>query len=90
MLWRGGCIFDDGNFETLLEQFAQMRFDAHVGEHPTKNDIADLAFAELKNKVIGLWPEHAMRRNDDGSAIVDLGLETLQQVSAGAFRAIQI
>lgn len=49
MLWRGGCIFDYGYFEALLEQFPQMRFDAHVGEHPTKNDIADLAFAELLN-----------------------------------------
>jgi hypothetical protein len=28
----------------LLEQFAQMRFDAHVGEHTAKNDPA---FAEL-------------------------------------------
>jgi signal transduction histidine kinase len=29
------------------KQFAQMRFDAHVGEHSIKNDLADLAFAEL-------------------------------------------
>ena len=29
------------------EQLAQMRFDAHAGEHPAKNDLADLAFAEL-------------------------------------------
>jgi len=31
----------------LLEQLAQVRFDAHVGEHTAKNDLADLAFAEL-------------------------------------------
>jgi hypothetical protein len=31
VLWRSRRIFRDGYFETLLEQFAQVRFDAHVG-----------------------------------------------------------
>ena len=47
VLWSRRSIFCDGYLETWLEQFAQMRFDAHVGEHTAKNDLADLAFAEL-------------------------------------------
>ena len=47
VLWPSRRIFCDGYLEALLEQFAQVRFDAHVGEHTAKNDLADLAFAEL-------------------------------------------
>src|SRR5258707_10664164 len=31
MLWRGRRIFHNRHLETLLQQFAQVRFDAHVG-----------------------------------------------------------
>jgi len=47
VLWRGRRVFRDSHLETLLQQFAQVRFDAHVGQHSAKNDLADLAFAEL-------------------------------------------
>jgi hypothetical protein len=47
MLGRGRRILRNRHLETLLEQFAQVRFDAHVGRHSTENDLADLAFAEL-------------------------------------------
>ena len=47
MLRCGGHIFRDGYLETMLDQFGQLRFDAHVGEHPAENDLADPAFAEL-------------------------------------------
>src|SRR5260370_23434186 len=33
VLWPSSRIFRDRDLETLLKQFAQMRFDAHVGEH---------------------------------------------------------
>jgi hypothetical protein len=48
--WRSRRIFCGGHFETSLEQFAQVRFDAHVSQHSAKNDLADLAFAELQNE----------------------------------------
>jgi len=35
-------------------------------------------------------PEHAVRRDYDGFAILDVGLETHQPVSAGTFEAIEI
>jgi hypothetical protein len=47
MLRCGGHIFRDGYLETMLDQFAQVRFGAHVGEHPAENNLADPAFAEL-------------------------------------------
>src|ERR1700730_3010035 len=47
MLWPGRRIFYHSDLETLLQQFAQVRFDAHVGEHSAKNDLTDLAFAKL-------------------------------------------
>jgi hypothetical protein len=46
VLWSRRRIFCDGYLEPC-EQLAQMRFDAHIGEHAAKNDLADLAFAEL-------------------------------------------
>jgi hypothetical protein len=78
--WRGRRIFDDGDLETLLEQFAQVRFDAHIGEHSAQNDLADFPFAELQNEVVGLRPPHAVRRDDDGFAILDVGLKALQPI----------
>ena len=32
----------------------------------------------------------AMRRDDDGLAVLDVGLETLEPVGAGAFEAVEI
>ena len=31
VFWAGGCVFDDSDLETLLEQVSQVRFDADVG-----------------------------------------------------------
>src|SRR5262245_42296389 len=90
MLWRSRRIFRDRHLEPLLEQFAQMRFDAHIGEHSTENDLADLAFAELENEVVGLWPKHAMRRDDNSLAVFDVRLKPLQPVRAGSFETIEI
>jgi hypothetical protein len=47
MLWRGRRIFRDGYFEALLQQFAQVGFDSHVGQRSTQDDLANPAFAEL-------------------------------------------
>src|SRR5215510_920422 len=90
VLWRSCRIFREGYLETLLEQFAQVRFDAHVGQHSAKNYLADLALAELQNEVVGLWPEHAVRRDHDSFAVLDIGPETLQPVGTGPFEAIEI
>src|SRR5882762_7192075 len=87
VLWSRRRIFCDGYLEALLEQLAQVRFDAHVGEHTAKND---LAFAELENEVVGLWPPHPVRCGYDGFAILDVGLKTLQPVCTGPFEAIEI
>src|SRR4030095_2666282 len=42
VLWGCRRIFHDGYFKTLLQQFTQMRFDTHVGQHSAKNDFVDL------------------------------------------------
>jgi hypothetical protein len=90
VLWRSGRIFRDGHFEPLLEQFAQVRFDAHVGEHSAKNYLADLAFSELENEVVGLRSPHAMRSHDDGLAVLDVGFEALEPVRAGPLEAVEV
>ena len=90
VLWRSGRIFRDGHFEPLLEQFAQVRFDAHVGEHSAKNDLADLAFSELENEVVGLRSPDAMRRHDDGFAVLDVGFKALEPVGAGPLEAVEV
>ena len=90
VLWPSRRIFHDCDLETLLKQFAQVRFDAHVGEHSAQNDLADLTFAELQNEIFGLWPPHAMRGDDNGLSIFDVGLKTFQPVGAGPFETIEI
>ena len=90
VLWRSRRIFCDGHFETLLEQFAQVRFDAHVGEHSAKNDLADLTFAELENEIVCLRSEDAMRRDYDGFSVLDVGLKALEPVGAGPFQALEV
>jgi hypothetical protein len=41
---RGGSrILYNGNFETLLEQITQVRFDTHVRQHTAENDFAHAA-----------------------------------------------
>src|SRR5271166_2860006 len=47
MLGPRSRVFRYCYFESLFQQFAQVRFDAHVGEHAAKNDLADLALAKL-------------------------------------------
>jgi hypothetical protein len=90
VFWRRRSVLRDGHFEPLLEQCAQVRFDAHIGQHAAENDSADPAFAELEHEVIGLGPKHAVRRDDDGVAVLDVGLKTRQSVSARTFEAIEI
>src|SRR5262245_45219354 len=67
-----------------------MRFDTHVGEHAAENDLADLAFTQLENKVVGLWPKHAMRRDDDCLAVFDVRLKPIEPVRARSFETINI
>ena len=89
MLRPSGRIFGDGDLEPLLEQFAQVRFDAHIGEHSAQNDLADFPFAELQYEVVSLRPPHAVRRDDDGFAILVVGLDALQPIRPRSFEAIE-
>src|SRR5689334_449941 len=43
MPWGSRRVLRNSDLETLLQQIAQVRFDADVRQHPTKNDIADAA-----------------------------------------------
>ena len=90
VFWPRRSVFHDGYLESLLQQFPQMRFDAHVGQHSAENDLADPPFAQLENEVIGLWPPYAVRRNDDGFAVFDVRLESLQPVCPGSFESVEI
>src|SRR5712675_1273193 len=88
MLWRSGRVLCDGYLEALLQQFAQVRFNAHVGQHSAENDLADPAFAQLQHEIVGLRPPDAMRCGYDRFAVLDIRLETLQPVSAGTRQAL--
>src|SRR6202047_918233 len=67
-----------------------MGFDAHIGEHSAKDYFADSTLAQLKYEVVCFWSPDAMWRDNDGLAILYIGLETLQPVSARADKAIKI
>src|SRR5262245_11162185 len=67
-----------------------MRFDAHVGQHSAKNDLVDLPLAELQNQVVSFWAPYLVRRDHDSFAVLDVGLKTLQPISARPFKAIEI
>ena len=47
----GHRVLDDGNLKALLDQLTQMRFDTHVCQHPTENDLNDLSLAQLEHRV---------------------------------------
>jgi hypothetical protein len=49
-----------------------------------------LRLRSCKTKVVSLGPEHAVRRDDDGFAILDAGLESLQPISGGPFEVVEI
>src|SRR4029453_1933188 len=74
------CILRNDDFEALLEQVAQVRFDAHVCQHSTKNDFADAALTQLQNKVIGLRTKHSVGTYDDSLAIINVRFEALEPV----------
>src|SRR6516164_6344820 len=86
-----GCVLDDCDLKAVLDKITQMGFDAHIRQHPTKDDLADPAFAQLQNQIIGLRPPYFVRADDDRLSIFDVGLEALQPVGArvGETRQIQ-
>src|ERR1700733_3280143 len=90
MLRCGCCVLDDGNLKPLFDQFAQMGFDAHIGEHSAKDYFADSTLAQLKYEVVCFWSPNAMWRDNDGLAVLNIGLEALQPVSARAYKALKI
>src|SRR5262249_45854138 len=67
-----------------------MRFDAHVGQHSAKNDLVDLPLAQLQNQVVGLWAPDLVRSDDDSFAVLYVWPETLQPISAGPSKTIEI
>src|SRR5215467_16398099 len=84
MPWASGGIPRDGDLETLLEQVAQMRFDTDVGQHPSENDLADAALAQLQHEVVGLRTPDLVRTDDDRFPILDVGFESLEPVRPGS------
>jgi hypothetical protein len=78
-----GCrVFHYGNFETLLEEITQVRFDTHVRQHSAENDFVDAAFAQLENEVIGLRTKYSVRTDNDGFAVLDIRLKAVEPVGA--------
>lgn len=47
-------VLRNHSFEPLLQQIAQVRFDAHVCQHSTEDDLADAALAELQHEIVRL------------------------------------
>ena len=82
MLRRGRCVLDDSDLKSLFDQFAQMGLDAHIGEHSAKDYFTDSTLAQLKYEVVCFWSPHSMWRDNDGLAVLNIGLEALQPVSA--------
>src|SRR5262249_34697922 len=85
----GGGVLDDSNLETLLEKLAQMGFDADIGQHAAKYDLANPALAELQDQVVGLGSPNLVRADDDRLPVFDIRLEPVQPVGAGFCKARQ-
>src|SRR5262249_21522620 len=79
----------DGDLETMLEQVAQVRFDADVGQHPPENDLPDATLAQLQDEVVGLRTPDLVRTDDDRLPILDVGLEALEPVRRGSREPIE-
>src|SRR5271169_3412359 len=78
----GRCILDHGNPKALLDKLAQMGLDAHVRQHATEDDLTHSPFAQLQDQIVGLWPPHFMRTDDDCPAVFDKRLKAIQPVRA--------
>src|SRR5262249_8887425 len=77
-------ILRDDDLETLLEQVAQVRFDADVGQHPSENDLPHAALAQWHHEVVGLRTPDLVRTDADRLPILDVGLEALEPVRPGS------
>jgi hypothetical protein len=67
---RSRCrVLHNSHLETALQKLAQMGLDAHVRQHAAQNDFADSALAQLQDEIIGLWPEHFVRADDNGFSV---------------------
>src|SRR5262245_16214829 len=87
----GSCrIPCDGDLEALLEQLAQMRLDAHVRQHPAKDAPVDAPLAQLQDQVVGLRTEHPVGTDDDGLAIFDVRLESMEPVGARSSKPLEV
>jgi hypothetical protein len=49
-----------------------MRFHTHVRQHPTEDDLADSAFPQLQNQVIGLRTKYPVWADNDGLAVFNV------------------
>ena len=75
----GGCVLDYCDLEALFQQLAQMGFDTHVCQHAAEDHLTDAAFAQLQNEVVGLRAEDFVRADDNRLAVLDIGLEAINQ-----------
>src|SRR5262245_29512935 len=85
---RGGVRYDHA-LKPVLQQVAQVRLHTDVGQHASENDLADAAFAQLQDEVVGLRSPDLVRTHDDGLPILDVWLEALEPVRPGSREAIE-
>ena len=50
--WARRGVLDDSDFETLLDEFAHVAFDAQVGGHSRQDDLVHAALAQLEHEVV--------------------------------------
>src|SRR5262245_3056774 len=89
MPWPRGSILGDGDLEALLQEVAQVRFHADIGQHPSKHDPIDPALAELQHEVVGLRTPYLVRTDDDGLPILDVRLEALEPVGPRSGKPVE-
>jgi hypothetical protein len=61
-------VLGDDDFESLLEQIAQVSFDTHVRQHPAEDDFADTAFAQLQDEIISLRTKYPVGTDNDSDS----------------------
>ena len=73
----GSCVLDHRDLEALLEQLAQMGFEAHVRQHAAEDDLADASLAQLQNQIVRLRSPYLVRADDDTDRIVNTTEENI-------------
>src|SRR5947209_7778089 len=85
----GGGVANHGYFKAVFEEVPEVRFDAHVRQHPAEDDLGDCPLAELQDEVVAMWTPDLVRAGNDCVSVVDVRFEFVEPIGAGPRESLQ-